>query len=57
MKTSPRIHKGPRGGGISMSMKPEMQMLLPKDETCRENDTVLENYRDKNQTYFENESS
>ena len=33
MKTSPRIHKGPAGGGISNPMKPEMQADTPFDFT------------------------
>lgn len=36
MKTSPRIHKGPFGGGISMPMKPEIHSDVKPADTYKE---------------------
>lgn len=33
MKTSPKIHNGPLGGGISIPMKPDKQIVFPNSET------------------------
>lgn len=35
MNTSPRIHRGPAGGGMSMAMKPDRQMDFPIWDSCR----------------------